>query len=305
MKTTLEQWQALQAVVEEGGFAQAAIRLFRSQSSISYQIARLQEQLGVTLLEPSGRKMVLTAAGKSLLNDAKSLLQACGKLEDKAHSLSRGWESEVRLAVDSLFPLPPLLQALSSFASHCPNTRLQMHEVVMSGADDALFEGKVDLAIAGRVPPGFLGNWLLDAEFIACAAPFHPLHQLNRTIGPEDLQQHTQVVVRDSGSRQPRDEGWLGASQRWTVTHAGTALAMVEQGQAFAWLASHLVKPSLQAGRLLPLGLTQGQVRKASLYLIVADSAMAGPATEWLAESLQTQSHAWALSQPRISPTAL
>ena len=55
-KTTLEQWALLEKVVELGSFAKAAEETHRSQSSVSYNLALLQERLGVTLLTPSGRR---------------------------------------------------------------------------------------------------------------------------------------------------------------------------------------------------------------------------------------------------------
>lgn len=292
-KTTWEQWQVLQSIVSEGGFAQAAAQLHRSQSSVSYMVARLQEQLGVELLSPQGRRMQLTPAGEVLLRDAQNVLAAALRLEDKARSLQQGWEAEVRLAVDSLFPTPALLPALGQFAAHCANTRLQMHEVVMSGADDALHGRQVELAVAGRVPQGFLGDWLLDAEFVACAAPHHPLHALGRPLEMDDLQQQVQVVLRDSGLRQPRDEGWLGSWQRWTVSQPETAIAAVEQGFAFGWLAWHRIADSVAAGRLKPLPLAHGALRKAGLYLVLADPPAAGPATLQLAACLRAEAERW------------
>ena len=62
-RVTLDQWRTLQAVVDHGGFAQAAEALHRSQSSVSYTVARMQDQLGVPLLRIDGRKAVLTEAG--------------------------------------------------------------------------------------------------------------------------------------------------------------------------------------------------------------------------------------------------
>ena len=73
-KTTLEQWRVLQAIVEYGGFAQAAERLNRSQSAVSYAVARLQERAGVDLLVIDGRKAQLTDAGRSLLAEAVPLV---------------------------------------------------------------------------------------------------------------------------------------------------------------------------------------------------------------------------------------
>ena len=86
-KTSLEQWRVLQAIVECGGFAQAATALNRSQSAISYTVARLQEQLGVALLAAEGRRMKLTPAGEALLRDARPLLDAVLGLERRARSL--------------------------------------------------------------------------------------------------------------------------------------------------------------------------------------------------------------------------
>src|ERR1700728_2237066 len=103
-KTSLEQWAVLAAVVDEGGFAQAAAALNRSQSAVSYSVARLQESLGLALLVVEGRKSVLTAEGESLLARARALIKDLETLESLARSLKKGWESELTLVVDAAFP---------------------------------------------------------------------------------------------------------------------------------------------------------------------------------------------------------
>ena len=62
MKTTLEQWRMFKAVVEYGGYAQAADAIHKSQSTISYGVHKLQEQLGVQLLEVEGRQLARQSA---------------------------------------------------------------------------------------------------------------------------------------------------------------------------------------------------------------------------------------------------
>ncbi len=89
-KTTLEQWALLEKVVELGSFAKAADETHRSQSSVSYNLALLQERLGVTLLTPSGRRAVLTPAGELLLGQVKPLLQAFSYVETHAATLRDG-----------------------------------------------------------------------------------------------------------------------------------------------------------------------------------------------------------------------
>src|SRR5262249_48550382 len=100
-RTSLEQWAVLAAVIDQGGFAQAAAHLHRSQSAVSYTVARLQEALGVPLLAIEGRKAVLTPHGEVLLKRARPLLKDMGTVESLARQLEKGWESELRLVVDA------------------------------------------------------------------------------------------------------------------------------------------------------------------------------------------------------------
>ena len=77
-RVTLDQWRTLQAVVDQGGFAQAADVLHRSQSSVSYTVARMQEQLGVPLLRIDGRKAVLLERGGDEVRRRRLLVRQLG-----------------------------------------------------------------------------------------------------------------------------------------------------------------------------------------------------------------------------------
>ena len=109
-RTSLEQWAVLQAIVDHGSFAAAAEALHRSQSAVSYTVAKLQEQLGVPLLQIDGRRAQLTEIGRVLLKRAANLLADAQQLEQLAHSMAGGWEPEIRLVVDQAFPTGVLLQ---------------------------------------------------------------------------------------------------------------------------------------------------------------------------------------------------
>jgi DNA-binding transcriptional LysR family regulator len=118
------------------------------------------------------------------------------------------------------------------------------------------------------------------------AHPEHPLHQLQRTLGFADLEAQMQVVIRDSGRLQPRDSGWLGAEQRWTVGSLATASAFVSSGLGFAWLPRHLIERELQDGSLKALPLEQGGSRNPLFYLYSNKEKPLGPATQILVELL-------------------
>jgi DNA-binding transcriptional LysR family regulator len=277
-KTTLEQWALLGTVIDSGGFAQAAQALNRSQSAVSYGVSRLQESLGVPLLAIDGRKAVLTPHGRTLLARSRSLLRELNSLEQLALSLQHGWEAELMLVVDAAFPRTRLLKIIEELQISCPNTQIQLADAVLSGAEEAIDAGRADLIVTSRIPHGFLGDPLLDVEFIAAAHPNHALFKLERELNADDLKRHVQAVVRDSGTLQPRDEGWLGSQHRFTVSSMEAALATLTAGLAYGWLPEHLIAEALRNGVLKRLPLNAGGVRHVSLYLVLARPAAMGPA---------------------------
>jgi DNA-binding transcriptional LysR family regulator len=300
-RTTLEHWHVLQAIVEHGSFAKAAEALHRSQSSVSYMVARLQEQLDVPLLAIEGRKAQLTEAGRVLLAQARRLLDDARALEQHARNLKAGWEAEIRLVVDGLFPRPLLTRVLHEVDAGCPQSRVQLSETVLSGAEDALLRHEADVVICNSVPQGFLGDPLMDIEFIAVAHPEHALHRLareqSRELTLDDLARELHIVVRDSGT-QGRDDGWLGSTRRWTVTSGSTRLALMRAGLGFGWAPLAHIEDDLAAGRLKPLPLREGRCRKRTLYLVLAEPRDAGPGARRVAEIIR------ACVAGYVSPTA-
>ena len=286
-KTSLEQWAVLAAVVDQGGYAQAAAALHRSQSAVSYAVSRLQEELDVPLLVIEGRKAVLTPHGQTLLQRARGLLRDIHTLELLARSVKQGWEAELNLVVDAAFPREHLLKIVAELQQLCPNTQMQLSDAVLSGAEEAITGSSADVVVTAHVPSGFFGQLLVDVTFVAVARPEHPLFSVGRDLSFDDLTRYVQAVVRDSGVKHPRDEGWLGAERRCTVTSMEASLATVKAGLAYAWLPEHVVAESLRNGSLKALPLVTGRERRVPLYLVLVHSDVAGPAARAAAECFQ------------------
>lgn len=285
-RVSLDQWKVLLAIIDHGSFAQAATTLHRSQSSVSYTIHKLQQQLGIEVLEIHGRKAQLTPAGQALLHHSRRLITDACELEQLARHLDQGWEAEINLVVDRAFPTALLVEALAQFAPHSRGTRVQLREVVLSGVEEALQADQADLAIGAYIPQDRLGDELISIQFIAVAHPQHALHQHHTTLTLEDLRRERQIVIRDSGIHLQRDAGWLGAAQRWTVTSIESAKTLILNGLGFGWLPEHEIKEEMSRGQLRPLALSSGQQRQASLYLMYGHAEQIGPATQTLAATL-------------------
>ena len=287
-RITLDQWAALVAVVEAGGYAQASERLHRTQSTVTYTIKRLEELLGVRVFELKGRKATLTATGEVLYRRGKSLLAEAARLERAAADLARGWEPELRLAVDIIFPTWLLLECCAEFATARPETRIELLESVLGGTEEALTDGRVDFAIGPTIPGGFIGDPLMNVGFVCAASPGHPLHALGRPLTLDDLRRHRHLVVRDSGARRSRSGGWLNEI-RWTVTNKATSIRAACMGLGYAWYPTESIRDELQRGALQPLPLVEGAQRFVALYLVYADRDCAGPGARALAGIIRTR----------------
>lgn len=87
--SSLKQWRMLHALIDCGSYAEAAARLHVSQSTLSYTLIKLQERLGVRLLQLEGRRAVLTAPGKLLIERSRRVLDEARELEEFARTLGR------------------------------------------------------------------------------------------------------------------------------------------------------------------------------------------------------------------------
>ena len=285
-RISLEQWRALMAVIDHGGYAQAASALHKSQSSITYAVQKLESLLGVKAFRIEGRKATLTPTGELLYRRARYLLEEAAAIEQAAGRLSAGWEATLRVAAEVIFPTWLLVKCLARLGEESPQTKIELIESVMGDRSDALPGGETDLAIFASVPQGFLGEPLMRARFLLVAHPSHPLHKLGRKLGMQDLRAHRHLVVRESSPLRATPPS-MEATQRWTVSHMSTSIEAARSGFGFAWLPEERIRPELAAGTLKPLPLKEGGERFADLYLIFADREHAGPAALRLAEILK------------------
>ncbi|MCL4410569.1 MAG: LysR family transcriptional regulator [Gammaproteobacteria bacterium] len=278
-RSTINQWQMFKAVVEHGGFNQASSHVHKSPSSLHHAVQKLEEQLGVSLFTTQGRRLELTTAGEQLLRRIDYLLAEVDRMEQVASNMQQGVESRLRVAVDEAFPRELLYQALANVAEEFPLIRFEILETILSGADELLNEGKADVSLSPFTLSGNLSEDLCAVEFVAVAGASHWLSQATSPLKLEDLKACRQIVLRDSAQRNVKDYGWLGAEQRWTVSHMATSIELIRRGLGFAWLPRHSVAAYLLDGSLAELKLERGATRTTNFYLNFTDAAALGPVT--------------------------
>ncbi|MGH2340108.1 LysR family transcriptional regulator [Segnochrobactraceae bacterium EtOH-i3] len=286
-RTTIEHWQTLAEIVDAGGFAAAAERLGRSQSSVSYAVAQLQERLGVALLEMDGRRARLTPVGRVLLAEARPLIADLERLEARARRLAAGDEPEVRLAVDSIFPRPRLFAALAAFRAAFPATRVHITEAAPLMVPEALAGPEpADLVLAAHPVGAWASVPVVEISFVAVAAAGHPLAAGDHPVTLADLARHLVVVIRSPETMDVDAALARRSGEHWSVNSLEAALSAIASGLGYGWLPRDLVAAPLAAGTLRELPLATGRTRQAVLNLIIRDADGAGPATRALAGHL-------------------
>ena len=277
-KTTLEQWRMFKAVVDEGGFNQASNQIHKSTSSIHHAVHKLEDTLGVNLLVVEGRKTSLTEVGKVLLRRAEYLLEEVSRLEVVADALSQGVETQLRIAVDGAFPQHIVFQALEKVSAVYPQVNIDIIDTALSGTNELIADGKADIGLSPIPIQNGLNDELCLIEFVAVAHQDHTLHQLGHTLSEEHLKSCRQVVVRDSATHNKTSAGWLGAEQRWTVSHMRASIELIEQNLGYAWLPLPAITTALSNHTLKRLNLKEGGSRSVSFYLNYLDKDRIGPA---------------------------
>ncbi len=271
MKTTLDGWEALQCVVRFGSFAAAAKKLNRSQSTVSYALARLQEQLGVRLFELRGRKAMLTEAGRVLVADAEPLLGGFGRLEQRAHTLASGGKLELRLSVDSLYPYQKLFAALRGFGRKYPQVHTILRQATFISPETEFIAQNADLCIAGLTSRELLMQPVLEIRLQAVARKGHALAAKSRKLTRADLMRHLAVVIEGDSSGEIKSQPRAPAQRVLAVSTIEAAIEAIRCGLGFGWLPRYRIQPLLEAGELVPLRLPLGAERTVRFHLICRD----------------------------------
>lgn len=289
-RSTVEQWRMFKAVADHGGFHQAAEAVFKSQSSVHHAVHKLEEMLGVELLQVEGRRTQLTPAGEQLLRRINYLLAETERMENVALNLKSGVESRLNIAVDEAFPRDILYQALAMVSAEYPLIHIELMETILTGANELLSQGKAEIAISPYTLANNLSEDLCQVEFIAVAGRAHPLSTPERELTLEELKQCRQIVLRDSALQEKKDVGWLGSEQRWTVSHIATSVELLRRNLGFAWLPRHAVQALLEGGELRALQLPRGMTRSSTIYLNFNDGETLGPVARSFIASVRSLS---------------
>ncbi|MBR0894171.1 LysR family transcriptional regulator [Bradyrhizobium tropiciagri] len=272
----LELLRSFVSVVDAGGFTRAGERVHRTQSTVSQQIKRLEEDVGQPLLIRSGKDVTPTEAGDQLLTYARRLLALAEEARDV---VSRpGSEGAIRIGITEDFAAYRLTRLLATFSRSHPNLRLD----VRSGQSLYLYRdlerGDLDLALIKRAASerGGIAVWPERVHWVTSKS-----HPRDTTIGSVPL------IGFGSGClyRAHAIHALESAGRNWHMAYTSSSLAGIQAAVAAGLGLSILSEMSIQAEhRVLTAKDGFAPIERTEVALVAAPEAR--PATLRLADRL-------------------
>lgn len=286
---TVDQLRTFLAVAEQGSFNQAARKLGRALSVISYGIATLELQLGVKLFDREGsRRPTLTEPGRALLADARSVIDEVDGLMARARSVRQGLETELALAVDVMVPSAVVAAILHDFQVTFPTVNLRLHVEALGAVAALVLERRADLAVAGPDIidlPEVQRTAVGSVRLLPVAAPAHPLAQIE-DIAPGEAKRHLQLVLTDRSTLTEGKEFSVVSPRTWRLADLGAKHALLLEGIGWGNMPWHVVAEEVAEGRLVKLDLPENPPVDYGLHALWRKDVRPGPAASWMLDAL-------------------
>lgn len=265
------QLRAFVAVARSASFTGAALSLHLSQSAVSQQIAALERELDARLLDRSGRRVTLTAAGAALLERAERLLADLDAARRAVAAAGGAISGTFRIASSLTIAGYVLPRPLTAFRHEHPDVRLELQVENTEGVVRSLLAGDADLGLVeGRVDRARIElEPLFEDELAVIASPDHRFASVDEIV-PGDLLAE-QFVVREpgSGTRQVAEEALSAAGVDPASLHVVGELAgieplkaVVEAGLGVSIVSTLTVRRELALGTLIARPLQAATMRR-------------------------------------------
>lgn len=142
----IKSFLTFKTILETGSFQKAADKLSYTQSTVTFQMKQLEEELSIKLFEKIGRKMELTQAGKDILPHIETILQATEQINNYGKSLSE-ITGVLRVAIPDSILIYTMQPFIQSFLHKAPGVQLVINSLQSSEVNQAVMDGTADIGV--------------------------------------------------------------------------------------------------------------------------------------------------------------
>ncbi len=266
MHLEIKHLKMVQAVHEERSITRAGSRLHLTQSAISHQLKEIEDRLGAPLFQRGRRDMVLTPAGKRVLDSAAIILEELRRAEEDVAQMAGREGGSVRISTQCYTAYHWLPQLMKEFTRKHPHVSIHINVDATYRAVDALLEGSLDIALTNdkRSHERLRYTSVFGDELIALMPNTHPL-AMKEYLRARDLQDQPLVMPSDLKdtymNRTFLEPAEVVPGQVFKVPLTEAIVEMVKGGIGIGVVARWMVLPYLKGSGLRAL-----QLGKHGLY---------------------------------------
>jgi len=294
---SLDQLRTFIAAAEEGSFSAAGRKLRRAQSVVSQTLANLEGQINMPLFDRSGRYPQLTEEGTALLSEARAVVHGMDAFKARARTLVEGLEPELSVAIDVMYPMTSLTDAVGSFRNQFRHTPLRLYVEALGAVVQPVLDGVCRIGVIGSmpvVPEGLDAEKLLDVPMTTVVAPSHPLAARRGLLRARDLEEHVQLVLTDRSTLSAGSSYGVFSPLIWRLADLGAKHAFLRAGFGWGHMPVAMIQPDLDAGQLVRIALEmhQPETPGIAMFAVYRKDAPPGPAGRWFIDRLRSVSKA-------------
>jgi DNA-binding transcriptional LysR family regulator len=291
MKIDILGVQAFVAIADKGSFQNAADSLHVTQTAITQRLRKLEDFLGVTLVERTTRSIALSQIGRDFLPQARRLLEELGDALLEIRETGKAERGDVSIACVPTVGVQYLPRIMQEYSARYPNNRIKILDHASSAVADAVLrrEAEFGINIAGAHHPELMTMPLLEDQYVLICHEDHPLAK-RRRVAWRQLQPYPLIFAGQvSGNRALLDTALgangLGLQSFYEVQRSSTAVGLVAERIA----AAVVPRLAMQKGaypNIRAIELVDPVVSRA-LVLVVRKTARLSPAAQALYDMIK------------------
>jgi DNA-binding transcriptional LysR family regulator len=272
-----------------GSFAAAAQQLNKVPNAVSYTIHKLEDAVGVPLFERQGKQLQPTEAGAYFLRRSEMVLEELLAMREATLLIGKGFEAELRLSVNNIVSLTPLMPVLAESERLFPQTEIRLTTDVHNGVWDSLVNKRADIAVGApnEVVNGadIVAREQGEVNWVFAVSPDHPLASEQEPIATERLLPYPAICIADTSIRLEPKVAWQLRGQKAMVApDYQHKIRMHLAGMGIGFLPDHFAAPHLAAGDLVE---KRVETQKPPTPMFIAwHRTRSGPCHDWWLERL-------------------
>lgn len=289
---TIRHLQIFIAVADTGTMSLAAKQLYISQPTVSQVISEMESSYGVRLFERLSRRLYITDAGKQLLKYARHIVASFEEMERGLHDASE--HPILRIGATITVGSCILTGIIRRFETKCPQIQVQAYVDNTRSIEKMILESELDLALVEGVvsEEDIVAQPMIDDELVLVCGMQHPFAQ-KQSCFAEELRGQAFILREEGSGTRARFEGYLNAHgveifPKWVCHSSDSILKAVEGGQGLSVLSKLLAEPSIQAGKMHQIHLSDARLTRSFSLIYHKNKFLSEPLLQLIKEIPQT-----------------